>query len=117
MAATFNAPRPIISLRASITDAATANYDHTTTRGLTVIDAIIHKTDAHAAAVNTVQVLETANAITDTIGGNINLNLVDRAASIADAFQTIAAAGTLRLAVVRAGGNGAYDVVVHCIPG
>lgn len=118
MAATFNSPTPLLVLRTSITDAATAPYDFTLTRALTILDASINKNAVNAAAANTVQLQTVGGAanITNAINGNVNATILVRAGVVDDLSSTIASAGILRYAVTRAGGDAGYDVNVYCIP-
>ena len=117
MAATFNSPTPLLVLRVGVTNDATAQYDYTLTRGLTVLDASINKNAVNAAAVNTVQLQTAAGAanITNAINGNVNAAILVRAGVVDDLSSTIASGGTLRCSVVRAGGDAGYDVNIYCI--
>jgi hypothetical protein len=95
--------------RLSIANQASGNVDYVVTHKLRVIDAwcVKEAADGHATE-DTIQISNGANAITDAmaIGANDDKS-VTRAAEIDDANQEIAAAGTLRVAVVRgaSGGN------------
>lgn len=98
----------------SIADAATANYDITLTHKTKVLYVVVVKTSTTAGAnANTVTVQNGATAITDAISIN---GAADKAVklvgTIDDASQTIAAAGTLRVAISKAGGDAAVDVYV-----
>ncbi len=117
MAATFNSPTPLLVLRTTITDAASAPYDFTLTRALTIVDASVNKNGVNAAAVNTVQLQTVGGAanITNAIGGNIAATILVRAGVVDDLSSTIANAGILRYAVTRAGGDAGFDVNVYCI--
>jgi len=101
--------------RKDIADAATANYDYTLPYKVRVVDAYVVKTANAGGAANTVQVLSTANAITDAMSININDQTVARAATIDDANHEIAAGGKLRVTVTKAGGNAACIVYVTCV--
>ena len=120
MAATFTSDHPVKGLVvvATITDAATANYDYTVTRPLRLFDGFVNKTEgATGAFANTVQALNGAVAITNaaSINGAAD-NAVVRFSTLSDASNLIAINGTLRIAVTKAGGNAAVDVYLHCVP-
>lgn len=101
--------------RLDIADAATANYDLTTTFKVRVIDAWTVKTANAGGAANTVQVLSTAASITDAMSINVNDEAITRAATINDANAEIASGGKLRVTVTKAGGNAACIVYVSCV--
>ena len=95
--------------RLSIADQASGNVDYVITHKLRVIDAwcVKEAADGHATE-DTIQVSNGASAITDAMAiGAPNDTGITRAAAINDANQTIAAGGTLRIAVVKgsSGGN------------
>lgn len=97
----------------SVPDLPTGNLDFTLPvaarlggANVQIIDAWFVKTNANAAAANTVQVQTGAGAaITDVISTNINDTLIARATQIDDATATIPAGGTLRVRSVKAGGD------------
>lgn len=62
-----------------------------------VINAHLVKTTGNGGGAGTIQVKNGANAITDAMSININDGVIARAASIDDAYQDIAAGGTLRV--------------------
>lgn len=100
-----------------IPDAAGADYDVVVPEKLEVIDTLVQKTALAAGAnANTVQVKNAAAAITDaiSINGAADGDL-KRAGNITDANSIIAAAGTMRITIVRAGGNAAVKVAVTYI--
>lgn len=117
MAATFNSPTQLLVLRTTVTDAATTDYNFVVTRGINILDAAITKGPINAAAVNTVQ-LQTgaAAAISNAMDGNVVASTLVRATVIDDSTSRIAALGTLRIRVVKGGGDAAYDVNTYCIP-
>lgn len=99
----------------NIADAASADYDVVVPEKIEVIDAWAQKRAANGGAANTVQVKNGANAITNAMDLNINDTTLARATTIDDAQSTIAAAGTLRFAVVKAGGNAACMAAVKYV--
>jgi len=121
MGATFtsDAPTEALTIYAQITDAATASYDYTLTRGLRVYDAFINKTGGGTGvAVNTVQILSTAAAVTDAVSINGAAdNAMLRATQINDANNSIITGGILRVTVTKAGGDAQVDVFVYAIAG
>lgn len=95
--------------RLSIADQASGDVDYVLTHKTRIIDAWVVKeaADGHATE-DTIQVKNGANAITEAMAiGLLNDTGLTRAASINDANHEIAAAGTLRVAVVKgaSGGN------------
>ena len=93
--------------RLSIADQASGNVDYTLTHKTRVIDVWIVKTGAAGHATeDTIQVGNGANPITEAISIGGTDTEVNRATSIDDAYHEIAAAGTLRIAVVKGGGGG-----------
>lgn len=101
--------------RIDVPDGATGDIDVVLTHKTRVIDAHVVKTVANGGAVNTVQVKNGANPITDAMSININDQAIARAASIDDAQHEIAAGGTLRVTRTKAGGNAACIVYVRGI--
>ncbi|ANS05349.1 hypothetical protein [uncultured Mediterranean phage] len=100
----------------NIADAATDNYDLVMPAGhnFKVTDVTVVKTGGAGGANDTVGVLNNTDAITDAIDINAVDTTIVRATTIDDAFATIAAGGTLRVAVVNLGGaNVACEVYVH----
>lgn len=95
-----------------IADAATDDYDVVCARAFEVTDVVVQKRGGAGGAANTVQVKETASVITDVMDINIADTTLARALTIDDAQSLIPAAGTLRVSVVKAGGNAACLVVV-----
>lgn len=121
MAITFDAATQAINLYAEITDAASAAYDYTVTRGLVVCDAWAQIIDSAASDnAHTVQLQTAAGAanITGTIafagGGVVARGTITRAGTILSANSTLAAAATLRYNVVRVVA-GANPVAVNAV--
>lgn len=94
--------------RLSIANQASGNVDYVLTHKTRVIDVWVVKTgaDGHESE-DTITVQNGANAITNAMAiGQPNDTGITRAANINDANHDIAAAGTLRVAVVRGSGGG-----------
>lgn len=114
---THSAPASLLTVRMSIADAATNTYVLTTTRGLCVIDAIVHKTGGAGGVGDTVTITNAGVAITDAIVTNDADTTISRAGTINDATQVVALGGTLITAVNNGGlGNAAVDVYIYAIP-
>lgn len=94
-----------------IADAASGDTNVTLTHKTRVIDAWVVLTAAGNAG-NTYTVKNAGNAITDAITPGATDTTLKRAAVIDDANHEIAAAGTLRVSHVRAGGSSAAIVYV-----
>lgn len=95
----------------SIADAATADYDITILDSFEVLDVVVQKRGGTGTATCTLTVKSTADAITDAIDVADVDTTLSRAATIDDAYSTIAAGGVLRCSVVD-GGNSAIFVSV-----
>lgn len=101
----------------TIADAASADYDVVVAEKVEVIDVIVRKQSLAAGAnANTVQVKSTGNVISDAISVNGKAvgDLV-RAANINPANNTINAGGTMRVSIVKAGGDAAVAVDIICV--
>lgn len=96
-------------------DAATNSVNIVMTEQMQVIDVIVLKTAAAAAAANTVTVLNEGNAITDAIVTNIADKAIARASTIDDAFHDVIVGAALRVTNTKAGGNSACIVKVLCM--
>lgn len=105
---------PVVFVK-DIADAATANYDMVMTHKVEIVDVVVQKRSANGGAANTVTVQNSTNAISNALSININDTTLARATTIDDANSTIAAGGTLRIAVSKAGGNAACFVVVTAV--
>lgn len=97
--------------RIDIADGASGNTDVTLTHKTRVIDAWVVLTAAGNAG-NTYTVQNSGSAITNAITPGSSDTTLARAAQINDANHEISAAGTLRVAHVRAGGSSAAIVYV-----
>lgn len=102
------------------TGATTTNTDVVTTYKIRVINAWTVKTAAAAANndANTVQILNSTNAITDALSiRNVADTAITKFTQINDANATIAAGGTLRVAQVLASAidNNACEVYVLAV--
>lgn len=100
----------------TVPDAATGNID----TGLApfsfrVIDVWAIKTAAAGGAANTVQVLNTAQAVSDAISINIADKAVARAAELDDAGWNFDEGDLLRVTRTKAGGNAACVVRIDCV--
>ena len=95
-----------------IADAATADYDIVLTEKVEVLEVIVQKRGSAGGAANTVQLKKGATAVSDAISINIADATAARQTTIDDAQSTYAIGATLRLAVVKAGGNAACHVTV-----
>jgi hypothetical protein len=92
-----------------IPNAATADYDIVVADKFEVIDVIVRK-DA-AGAGNTMQIKNTATAITDAIIAATD-KAVTRASTIDTASNVVLAGGILRCTATRAAGSSAAQVTV-----
>lgn len=90
--------------RIDIADGA-GDTDVTLTHKTRVIDAWAVKTAANGGAGDTVQVKNSATAITDALDLNVSDTAIVRAGTISDASHEIAAAGTLRVTAANATNN------------
>ena len=121
MAITFNSPKAALNLYASSSDADSAAYDDTGTRGLTVCDAWAQVIGAASSAnAHTVQLQTAAGAAnvtgTMTFNGLARGTLV-RTTTLLSANGTFATGGTLRYNVVRVvGGPNGVAVNAVCVP-
>lgn len=111
-AATVGAPGVPTVRVFDIADAASADYDIVLDHKEEVIDVVVQKRGAAGGAVNTVQVKNGANAITDAMSINVADQTLVRPTTIDDAQSTVIATGTLRVSTVKAGGNAACLVTV-----
>lgn len=98
-----------------IADAASGDTDVVLTEKTEVLRVDVIKIGGAGNAGNAYTVKNGANAITDAIDGDMADKDVASAATIDDAQNVIAAAGTLRVSHVKAGGNSAARVVVYGI--
>ncbi len=105
MAITFETPVQALNIYTNITDAASAPYDMTVTRGLVVSDAWLQVTGAASGAgANTAQLQTAAGAtnVTATIGfNNQPRGTIVRTTTVLSANSTFAAAAVLRYNIVR----------------
>ncbi len=97
-----------------IADAASANYDITLTDKTEVCDVVVLKQGGTGVAV-TATIQNGATAITDAMSLNVAVKLIVRPLQIDDTQNTIAAGGTLRVAIARTSGNAACRVFVFGI--
>lgn len=93
---------------------ATANTDVTLTHKTRVLDVWIINRAAGTAS-DTVQVLNSTNAITDAVDISGADNTIARASTIDDAYEEIAAAGTLRVTETDGGGSDSPSVDVYVL--
>lgn len=98
----------------SVTGGATANYDVILTNKTVVVDAWVQFNGAGAAS-DTIQVLNSASAITNAMDGNQSDKAIVRCGSIDDAFATISAGGTLRVTQTDAAGSNAPPCYVFVL--
>lgn len=116
MAATFDAPTPLLILRATVTNTNPGAFEaFTTTRGLRVVDVVGNKGLVAGGAGDTILVGNAANAISDAMVLNIVANTMFRAASIDTDFSAVAAAGTVRVTVAFNTNNGCW-ANIYCVP-
>lgn len=105
---------PVIH-RITVADMATGNVDVVLTHKTRVLDVTVIATAAGHASEDTITVQNGTNPITDAIAKGSADKAVKRAGTIDDAFWDIAAAGTLRVSVVKGAGGGnnsACEVIV-----
>ena len=102
----------------AVAGGAAANEDITVDHKVKVIDVWAQHTGGAGESSDTIQVLNSGDAITDAMDWSGADNAIVRAASIDDAYATIAAAGTLRVTTVdddTGGDVGAGTVYVLCL--
>lgn len=101
----------------AVTGGATDNYDIIVDRKITVTRVVFQFNGAGAAS-DTIQVLNSTNAITEAFDGNQSDTASLPAVTVNDANATIAAGGTLRVTQTDAAGNDAppMTVYVYAIP-
>jgi hypothetical protein len=99
---------PLVVHKFSIADAA-GDTDIVLTHKERVLDVSVTKTGGAGGAGDTVQVKNTATAITDAFSLNVADKTVVRPGTIDDASYEIAAGGTLRVTIVD-GNAGATDL-------
>lgn len=104
---------PVLHIVA-VTGGGTASYDVVLTNKTTVIDAWVQFNGAGAAS-DTIQVLNSASAITNAMDGNQLDTAIVRAGQINDANATIAAAGTLRVTQTDASGSNSPPCTVYVL--
>jgi hypothetical protein len=97
-----------------IADAATADYDIVCTHKIEITDVVVIKTGAAGVAV-TAQVKNGGTAITDAMDIAVADKTIVRPATIDDAQNVIAAAGTLRVSIVRTTSGGGCKVICRGI--
>lgn len=95
----------------SIADAATADYDRVLAEKFEALDIIVQKRGGAGTGTCTVQLKNTANAVSDVIDVADADKVLSRPTTIDDAFSTFAIGDTMRLSVVD-GGNSAILVTV-----
>jgi hypothetical protein len=98
----------------AVTGGATASYDVVLTNKTVVTDVWVQFNGAGAAG-DTIQVLNTAAAITNAMDGNQLDTAIVRAANINDANATINAGGTLRVTQTDAAGSNAPPCTVYVL--
>jgi len=91
----------------AIPDAASGDTDVVVDDKIEVLDFTVQQRGGAGNAGNSYTLKNGANAISDAIGAAAADKAVSRAGTIDDAFSTIAAAGTLRISHVKAGGTSA----------
>ena len=98
--------------RVTVADGSTGNVDVTLTHKTLITDVHVIKTAGAGGASDTLQVLNSSNAITDAMSINVSDQVVVRAGTINDAYQTIAAGGTLRCTRTKASAANVACVVI-----
>lgn len=101
-----------VQVQVAIADAASGDKNVVLTYKMRVQDVQIVKRGGAGASGNSYVVKNGANAITDTIDGNITDKKSVKADTIDDAYYEIDAGGTLRVTWVKSGGNSAALVIV-----
>jgi len=86
-----------VRMMVDVPDAATGNIDIVIDKAMRVVDVKVVKTGGAGGASDTIQVLESTNAISDALDINVADQVIVRASTIDDANWDIAAAGTLRI--------------------
>ncbi len=91
--------------RVDIADGVTADTDVTLTHKTRILEVWLVKTGGAGGASDTITVKNSATAVTDALDINVADKIIVRAATIDDAQHEIAAAGTLRVAMVKSSAN------------
>jgi hypothetical protein len=98
-----------------VLDVASADYDIVLDHAIEVFDVTVRKEGGAGGAANTVQVKSGANAITDVMSINTPDGSQIYPSTVDDANAEIASGGTLRVSVVKAGGNAACKVFISAV--
>lgn len=101
---------------ASFADAATNSQDIVMTRKGEFLNASVQKRGGAGGALNTLQVLKGATAITNAIDTNIADQALTGTQSIDDSSSTLDAGDTLRITNTKAAGNSALLVICQFLP-
>ncbi len=92
---------PVV-LNIAIADGVTADKDIVLTHKTEILEVVVQKRGAAGGASDTIQLKNTADAITNALDINVADKTIVRPGTIDDAFSTIAAAGTLRITMTKA---------------
>ncbi len=98
-----------------VTAAGSTDYAIPAGKKLRVLDVHAYKASTAGGASDTVQVLSTANAITDAISLNVSDNVRVIASTLDDAYSDIAAAGILRVTGVQGTTDCQARVSILCV--
>jgi len=116
MAATFNAPVPLLIVRATVSTTNPGTFtDLVTTRGLQVIDVVGNKGLAAGGAGDTIRVGNSASNITPAISLNVAANVSFRTTAVDTSVSTIASGGSIRVTVGFNTDNGCW-AEIYCLP-
>ncbi len=98
-----------------VTGAGSTDYTIPSGKKLRVLDVHAYKASTAGGASDTVQVLSTANAITDAISLNVSDKVRVIASTLDDAYSDIAAAGILRVTGVQGTTDCQARVSILCV--
>lgn len=99
-----------LEIRVIIDADASGGFSFTTTRPLTIVDAIVVATAASGGG--TLQVSSGGNNITDAIACAV-IGTIDRAATIDSTYATLASGATLTVTAAAAANRGEITLICH----
>ena len=115
MAATFNAPVPLLCIEVIVPDES-ATTPYTATRGFRIIDAWTIKSGANGGVTTTLSIGTGGGIIIVTAIVLGNVDAVDRAASISSVTNIVASGGGIQTVSAQGGQNAECRAYIKCIP-
>lgn len=96
--------------------AGAGNVDVTVQDEFEVVDIVTRKSGGAGGAGDTVQLLKSANAVSNAISLNAAVGTIARAGTLDATYATFSAGDTLRLTKVQGGANAACFVTLFVVP-